>query len=458
MKKLISFLGVLVLAAGVLVFAPSAEAAVTVTAATGGTAISADTVGGAWTSLGTITIAGGAANDFAVSVTSQTLIITAPTGFEFNTAQTPSINTTNGDFSALTVATPAATTITVTYSTGAGAVTEQIVLGATTAIQVRPTAKNLPTGNILRTATGGSGAIDGLPAAGSTVNLGTLTQVPGPITILSCISSGSAGAVWLRWTNPGGDPKTVYDVRRSLALINDGNYSAATAFTQTWPVATEGAISQQLVTALATNQTHFFAMKSNSANGLGAISTVVNCVAPTASVTAADAIKPTSALTALTSNQGIKAGEAFMIKGGSSDTGGSSVRSVEVSVDSGTTWHLATAKTSTVAGFSWEYVWSNPIVGSYTVKTRATDWFGNMEVPGAGVTVGVVTTLPTFTAELGVPLTTPVPTPALVPIALPYVTPITPAQISANITALQSQLLVLLQQLLAILQAQIGAR
>jgi Tol biopolymer transport system component len=64
------------------------------------------------------------------------------------------------------------------------------------------------------------------------------------------------------------------------------------------------------------------------------------------------------------------------------------VLKVEVSTNGGSTWNLATGTTS------WSYAWTLPADGSYNIKTRATDNAGNIEVPGAGVTVVVDNTPP----------------------------------------------------------------
>src|SRR5579859_1516385 len=68
---------------------------VTVTPATGGTNILADSAANSptpsWTSLGPITIAENAPGDFNAG-TGKTLVLQAPTGFQFNTAQIPSVD------------------------------------------------------------------------------------------------------------------------------------------------------------------------------------------------------------------------------------------------------------------------------------------------------------------------------------------------------------------------------
>src|SRR6476620_878358 len=119
-------------------------ATVTVTGASGGSAILADTAATAtspaWTSLGTMTIAEGANGDFAIG-SGVTLILKAPSGFEFNTAVTPSISFTAGrNITSASIAVSDASTLTVTLTVGNNNASDTLTIGSTTTIQVRPTA------------------------------------------------------------------------------------------------------------------------------------------------------------------------------------------------------------------------------------------------------------------------------------------------------------------------------
>jgi hypothetical protein len=298
------------------------------------------------------------------------------------------------------------------------------------------------------------------PINGPTVS-GNFLIAPATIN-LSCVSSGSAGAIYLRWATPL-SATGAYTAKYSLAniLTNDADatFNAATTFAQNpaWATGTVGDAQQQLVTALTPNNTYFFNLKvlGNNAS-LSAASNTVFCTAPSSYVTASDTTAPTSIIVSPTVSQGIKAGTNFTVSGTASDTGGSSVQKVEVSLDGGTTWNIAEAVSSTAGVLSWQYVWSNPVVGSYTVKARAYDWLGNRETPGAGVAVTVATTLPSFTVEIVAPATiTTTPAAAATISAMPYASPVGATQITANITYLQGQLLTLLQQLVALLQTQL---
>jgi len=380
------------------------------------------------------------------------IVITFPAGFTVATAAVTGVTGIDGNFT-IGLASPI---VTLTRN-GDGAnsvagaktltlnlITNQAVANSTYTVTVRT---NTAAGALLATANSEAFLIN-----------------PAAIANLSCVASGSGGAVYLRWATPAG-ATGVYTAKYSLANItNDGTFNAATTFTQApvWATGTVGVTQQQLVTALTPNNLYFFNLKvAGAGTSLSAVSNTVFCTAPTSYAGTPDTKAPTSTITAPTAGQGIKAGESYTITGTSVDTGGSSVKQVEISLDGGTTWYSIVAITSTTAGLDWNYVWSAPALGSYTIKTRATDWVGNVETPGDGVSVTVSTTVPAFTAEIGgvsavTPAAPTITTPS-VGAALPYANPVTAAEISANIDALQIQLVSLLQQLIVILQAQLQA-
>src|SRR4051812_37536017 len=102
----------------------NANASLTITAATGGAAISADKTGGAWTTLGAITFAevGGAKSEFQAG-TGVTLVFKAPAGFEFNTGATLGVVNLGGgqrDMSAASGVVTDSSTLTVTITVAAG--------------------------------------------------------------------------------------------------------------------------------------------------------------------------------------------------------------------------------------------------------------------------------------------------------------------------------------------------
>ena len=123
----------------------------------------------------------------------------------------------------------------------------------------------------------------------------------------------------------------------------------------------------------------------------------------TAASASTDSTAPTSTLSVPST---VSDGSQVTISGTASDTGGGVVAGVEVSTDGGTTWHPATGTTS------WTYTWTAHGNPSTVVKVRAVDDSGNLQTPGAGVTVnvncpcslwGTSTQVPTADADSGDP-------------------------------------------------------
>ena len=78
---------------------------------------------------------------------------------------------------------------------------------------------------------------------------------------------------------------------------------------------------------------------------------------------------------------------------------GSDVQKVEVSTDDGVTWLPADGTTI------WSYSWAVPADGSYSIKSRATDRAGNVEVPKPGINLTVYRRQPSNIATSGRQLT-----------------------------------------------------
>jgi WD40 repeat protein len=95
-----------------------------------------------------------------------------------------------------------------------------------------------------------------------------------------------------------------------------------------------------------------------------------------------DTIAPSSTIVSPTAGSSVPQGSAVTISGTATDTGGV-VGGVEVSVDGGSTWHPANGRAN------WSYIWNPSASGSVTIKSRSVDDSGNLETPGAGVTVTV---------------------------------------------------------------------
>ena len=98
-----------------------------------------------------------------------------------------------------------------------------------------------------------------------------------------------------------------------------------------------------------------------------------------------DTISPNSIITYPQSSAKLK-GTFVTVKGTASDN--KKVVKVEVSIDNGTTWHAATGTDT------WSYRLRIPTDGIYTIRSRATDDEGNVELVGGRVTVIVDNTPP----------------------------------------------------------------
>jgi len=279
-----------------------------------------------------------------------------------------------------------------------------------------------------------AGALVTVTATGNTkTGTDTVTVTENKISTLVCEGSGQAGAVWLRWTEPAQTYTglfTGYVVKHYTAAITDGNWAAGpTTFSQTWtPASTQGGSVQQLVTGLNPGTTYYFGVKLGVvADTLDDNSTVSDpspsCKAPSSSGAPVDSVAPTSYITSPAMNAVLMAVQDVVIKGTARDTGGSSAQKVEVSTNGGSTWSNATVISNIDGNLVWEYTWVKPAVGSYTIKTRATDWVSNVETAGVGINVTVSNTAPVTTTT-----TTTVPTNPTI------------ASLMAQIASLQAQL------------------
>ncbi len=96
-----------------------------------------------------------------------------------------------------------------------------------------------------------------------------------------------------------------------------------------------------------------------------------------------DTTPPTSTITFPTTGSTVPSGSQVTITGTATDSGGGVVGGVEVSEDGGTTWHPASGREN------WSFVWGPSSSGTVTIESRAVDDSGNLETPGAGVSVTV---------------------------------------------------------------------
>jgi len=188
------------------VFVPIAEAAaLSITAATGGSTIDATTTGGTYTSLTGPALNEGAAGQIGVG----TIILNVPAGFEFDTGGTaPTVKLTAGSSTAsnntnhlannavapVDSVTSTQITFTITFvSSSSDKLTWQD-------IRVRPTAFSpLASGDIVASGTASVSGVTG------TTNLGTLTEVGvtvTPATGGSAIDAGTVGGTFTSLTGP----------------------------------------------------------------------------------------------------------------------------------------------------------------------------------------------------------------------------------------------------------------
>ncbi|WP_306906543.1 DUF4082 domain-containing protein [Arthrobacter pascens] len=103
----------------------------------------------------------------------------------------------------------------------------------------------------------------------------------------------------------------------------------------------------------------------------------------TAASASSDASRPTSSIVTPAPSSLVTDGTLVTVTGTAADTGGGAVASVEVSTDGGTTWRPATGTTN------WTFSWTAHGSPTTTLRSRAVDDSGNMELPTAGNTVSV---------------------------------------------------------------------
>src|SRR5258706_1941720 len=215
--------------------------AVSVTAATGGTNISADNAANAtspvFTALGNIVITEGATTDFADTASAfKTLILTAPSGWTFN-AGVGSVSAMGGR-DIVNSPPGSAPTINVTSST----ITASFIVTGTTksdvltisGIQVRATnGASLPSsGNILRTAGNpGTAVINGI--INGTTNFGSLSQVAGAVNSF-LVESAAGGNIG---TQTAG---TSFNIK---VTARDQFNNTATTFVSTVNISSTGTLS-----------------------------------------------------------------------------------------------------------------------------------------------------------------------------------------------------------------------
>lgn len=160
-----------------------------------------------------------------------------------------------------------------------------------------------------------------------------------------------------------------------------------------------------------------------------------------------DTSPPSSKIINPTDGLSISAGENYVIEGFGTDSGGSTVQSVEVSLDGGKTWFFVQSYAAG-SSFSWEYVWKNPTAGEYVIQVRATDSKGNKESPLAGIKVTVAVPVSSVPIE-ETPAETETET------GEKPITEMTVQELREKILDIQQQIITFLNQLIQLVQAQL---
>jgi hypothetical protein len=97
-----------------------------------------------------------------------------------------------------------------------------------------------------------------------------------------------------------------------------------------------------------------------------------------------DTRAPTSRITSPIAGTTVGRGQPIPIAGTATDVGGGVVGGVEVSVDGGNSWRPATGRGN------WTYPWVPTGLGARTIRVAAVDDSGNLESPGASISVNIV--------------------------------------------------------------------
>ena len=282
------------LVAGLFPLANVALAAVTVTAATGGEAISADTRSpsasppgnGTWTSLTGPVLAEGANTDLADG----TIVLTLPTGFEFNTG-VGSV-TASGTGCTASAITYSATTASTTIAT-----TTNLCTFTYSGLQVRPTTNGaaLSSGNIAGSGTAGP----------PNVNYGTLTEVAGAATKLTFTTQPGGGTGGIAWaTQPVVTVQdqfgnTVTTSTAPVALAIGTNPSGGTLTCTTNPLAASAGVASFTGCKIDKAGTGY-TLTASSAGLTGATSTTFNITVGPAAQLAFSAYPASPTVTTLT--------------------------------------------------------------------------------------------------------------------------------------------------------------
>jgi len=177
---------------------------------------------------------------------------------------------------------------------------------------------------------------------------------------------------------------------------------------------------------------------------------VVNSYTQTIRAFTYDELPPKSVITDPKDSSAITA-QNYKILGLARDRGGSTPQWVKIAINN--TWYNVTSTSSNYG--TWEYNWQDIAEGTYILKTQSADWIGNIETPGEGITVNVISPAPSVPVEE--PPATPEP-PAGEEEIVPEkpITQMTVGELKAKIAEIQQQIITLLTQLIQLYQSQIA--
>ena len=223
--------------------------------------------------------------------------------------------------------------------------------------------------------------------------------------------------------------------------------------TQALTVTPAGSVNQELIIGLNPNTRYFFSIRAMNNAYASAVSSPAgtSCVAPARAPAATDTIAPTTRITAPVEGSIVLAGQPIRITGRTIDAGGSSVQRVEISLDGGVTWRPVIITGNVLGDIIWEHTLANATAGTIEIRTRATDWVNNVET-SSPITITVSADIPAVSPAPDVTAPRdPVVTPPSPSIAL---TSARRAEIQTQIQIVRAEIISLLTQLIAILQAQ----
>lgn len=188
---------------------------------------------------------------------------------------------------------------------------------------------------------------------------------------------------------------------------------------------------------------------------------ILNSFRQTISASVIDFLPPESVIISPKDKDQITAAN-YLIQGLSRDRGGSTPQWLKISINPSTgsgqvNWQDVTPTSSNYA--TWQYNWQNIAEGTYILKTQSADWMGNIETPGEGIIVSVISSAPSVQVEEkikeGEETGKAPPSPGAT--EGKAISEMTIEELKAKITEIQQKIIELLTQLIQLYQAQLEA-